>query len=325
MKCSTRFAAQIKLPLWLLALSFSPILGAPDPQPAAPATPVPAMPQSAPTEEPFSIVGVLKALESEDGGSVADLEFDSLVEFHKAEGDKTYASISVAFRPDQLESTGGGAIQPFARLSAMNEEALHYDFTEAQDFADSGIASTSGLKTYQTGYALPPGRYRLSIGVWSPDKQLAGGRTQIIIVPTFAGGGLELSSVTLASALERATDADPTVKQPFIWGSFKVVPHVDRSFPRQEPLRLYYQIYNAAADPGTGRPKLGITYTFFRKTNGKFQQAAPPQALPEQASQVALYELPLNGWPAGEFKVHIDVQDTVSQASLTEEVLFKLR
>ncbi len=59
--------------------------------------------------------------------------------------------------------------------------------------------------------------------------------------------------------------------------------------------------------------------------NGQFQQAAPPQALPEQASQVALYELPLNGWPAGEFKVRINVQDAVAQMSVTEEVLFNLR
>ncbi|MCZ6779431.1 MAG: hypothetical protein O7F16_10765 [Acidobacteria bacterium] len=325
MKCSTRFAAQINLPVWLLALAFSPVLGAPDPQTAPSTAPMPTSSQSAAAEEPFSIVGVLKTLESGDSEPFVDLEFDSLVEFHKAEGDKTYVSISIAFHPDQLESTGGGAIQPFARLSAMNAEALRYEFTEAQDFADSFTANTSGLKIYQTGYALPPGRYRLSTGAWSPNKELVGGRTQIIVVPAFAAGALELSSVTLAAALERATDTNPTVKQPFIWGSFKVVPHVEKSFPRQDPLRLYYQIYNAAADPETGRPKLGITYTFFRKMNDMFQQAAPPQTLPEQESQVALYELPLNGWPAGDFKVRIDVQDAVTQTSVTEEILFKLR
>ncbi len=324
MKFSARAAAQINPSLLLLVLAFNPVLGAPDSQPAPSTAPVPMIPQSAPTGESFSIVEVLKALESSNGETFADLDFDSLVEFHKTEGDKTYASISVAFRPNQLESTGG-AIRPFARLTGMNDQDLHYDFTTAQDFADSGIASTSGLRIYQTGYALPPGRYRLSTGVWSPDKKLVGGRTQMIVLPAFTAGGLEISSVTLASALERATDFDPTVKQPFIWGSFKVVPHVEKSFPRHDPLRLYYQIYNAAADPGTGQPKLGITYTFFRKMNGQFQQAAPPQALPEQASQVALYELPLNGWPAGEFKVRINVQDAVAQMSVTEEVLFNLR
>lgn len=323
MRCLKCFALLLVLSLWPVLPASAPALGAPEPlEPpqTAPAQATGGAPVADPVqpEPPSTIPEVLKALENGKTAPFSNIDFESLVEFHKAEGDKTYTSISIAFRD-------GVVLQPFARLSALTEDATRYDFTEGRDFADSGIANASGLRVFQTGYAVPPGRYRLSAGVWDAAQGVAGGRTEEVVVPAFEGSKLELSSVTLASALERAPAADPTIKQPFIWGSFKVVPRVETSFPRQEPLRLYYQIYNASADPDTGKPRLSITYTFFQKKNGKFQRAAPPQTLPEQASQVALYELPLSGWPVGEFKVRIDARDAVTQASTSEEVLFKLR
>ena len=84
-------------------------------------------------------------------------------------------------------------------------------------------------------------------------------------VPAFDGTKLALSSVTLASVLERATGADSTIKRPFIWGSFRVVPRVERSFPRQEPLRLYYQIYDAAPDPESALRKAYLKELAFLK------------------------------------------------------------
>ncbi|MEE9219193.1 MAG: hypothetical protein V3U98_09010 [Acidobacteriota bacterium] len=277
-------------------------------------------------ERPGTLVDVLKALRSGAASSFDDLPFQSLLEYHKAVGGQTYASISIGYNPGALRARAGTEAkpQPFAALYGLAEGALNYTFTETIDFADSGVSNASGLHVHQTGHALAPGRYRLVTGVWISEDALAGVRTEIVDIPAFTAPELTLSSVTLASALGSAPGADPTLKQPFIWGNFKVVPRIEPTITRQEPLQLYYQIYNAAHDPQSGKPRLDITYTFFQRKLGRFQQAAQ-QPFRGQTSEVALYELPLNAWPPGEFKLRIEVRDAIADTSVSRELRFDLR
>jgi hypothetical protein len=251
--------------------------------------------------------------------------FEGLLEFHKAEEGKTYASISLAYRPEEIRKIAGSDESPqlFALLRGKTSEALRFDFSLPTDFADGGT-NGSGFRVFQTGTAIDPGAYRLSMGVWLAGRSLAGGRGEDVVAPNFSSSSLELSSVTLASSFERTNSTVAGLKQPFVWGSYKVVPRVARDFPRKEPLRLYYQVYNAANDPASGKPRLDISYAFYLKRAGKFVQG-PQQQLKNQANLVSIYELPVESLPAGEWKVQIQVRDAVSNAITTRELLFDLR
>lgn len=305
----------------------SPVLGQqppppppPPPDPFAASAPAPPAPSA-----PADLAQALEALDQGRAGAFRDVPFEALLEFHKAEEGKTYASITIGYRQDEIRKIAGGDItpQPFALLRGTAPEAKRYDFTLPTDFADSGSGAPSGMRVLQTGSAVEPGAYRFSVGVWVAGKSLAGGWAEDVTVPDFTSS-LAMSSVTVAASLERAPAADPKLKHPFIWGSFKVVPRLTRTVPRQEPLRLYYQIYNAATDAASGKPKLDLTYTFFQKKNGRYLPA-PPQPVPNQSNQVAIYEMPLDDWPAGEFKIQVQVRDAISKATTSRELFFEVR
>ena len=320
------------LPVVLACLCLvSPAVAQQAPPPQDPFASPPAAPQSAPQPPaiPPAPADLAQALELLDRGAVvsfSEVPLEAMLEFHKAEEGKTYASISIGYRIEEIRKAAGGDVAPqlFALLRGTGPESSRYDFTLPIDFADSGVGSPAGMKVFQTGSAVDPGPYRFSVGLWIPGRNLAGGRAEDVVVPNFTSSALDLSSVTLAAKVERAAPASTGLKLPFIWGSFKVVPRLAHTLPRQEPLRLYYQIYNAAADPASGKPRLDITYTFYQKKNGKFLQAAQ-QPIKNQDNQVAIYELPVDGWPAGEFKVQVQVLDAVSKATASRELLFQLR
>jgi hypothetical protein len=297
-------------------------------QPAAP-PPMPTDPFAATqpaAPAPKSLEEALEALDQGRTGAFKNVPFEGIIEFHKAEEGKTYASITLGYGPEEIRKLAGGDEKPrlFALLRGTSPGAMRYDFTLPADFADSG-GTFGGLQIFQTGSAVDPGPYRLSFGVWLPGRLLAGGRAQDVTVPDFAVPSLDLSAITLAAAVERAPAQDAGLKHPFLWGNFKVVPRLLQAFPRQEPLRLYYQIYNASPDPKSGKPRLDVTYTFYLKKADKFIQAAPPQPIRNQESQVQIYELPVEGWPAGEFKAQVQVRDAVASATVSREVLFELR
>jgi hypothetical protein len=297
------------------------------PAPANPAPPAPATAPPAPAPEPpKSLDEALQALDQGRSASFREVPFEYVLEFHEAADKRTYASVTLGFHPEEIRKVAGGDIVPqmFVCLRGLAESAMRYDFVEPTDFAEGTPAGSSGMRVFQTGTALAPGPYRFSVGVWVPGRALAGGRSEQVVAPNFTSSAIELSSLTLAASVERAAGSESPFKRPFIWGNFKIIPRVLASFPRQEPLRLYYQIYNAAPDPTSGKPKLDITYTVYQKKNGKFLPA-PPQTIRNQSNQVAIYELPVDAWPAGEFKVQVQVRDAVSNAIASRELLFELR
>jgi hypothetical protein len=297
-------------------------------QPAAPpprpADPFAAARPSAPA--PQSLEEAVAALDQGRSAAFEEVPFEGIIEFHKAEEGKTYASITLGYDPEQVRRLAGDGETPrlFALLRGTSPDALRYDFTLPTDFADSG-GKFGGLRIFQTGSAVDPGPYRLSFGVWLASRRLAGGRAMDLTAPDFAAPALSLSTITLAAAVERALAQNAGLKHPFLWGNFKVVPHLVNRLPRQDPLRLYYQIYNASPDPKSGKPRLDITYTFYLKKADRFLQAAPPLPIRNQDSQVQIYELPVEKWPAGEFKAQVQVRDAVAGATVSREVTFELR
>jgi hypothetical protein len=320
-------------PLLVAALCLCPLLTPPGvaqqtaPAPASPALPAPATAPSAPAPEaPKSLDEALQALDQGRIASFKEVPFEYVLEFHEAADKRTYTSVTLGFHPEEIRKVAGGDVSPqmFVCLRGLAEGATRYDFTEPSDFAEGSSAGSSGMRVFQTGTALDPGPYRFSVGVWVPGRALAGGRSEQVVAPNFTSSTIELSSLTLAASVERAAGAASPFKRPFIWGNFKIIPRVLASFPRQEPLRLYYQIYNAAPEPASGKPKLDITYTFYQKKNGKFLPA-PPQTVRNQSNQVAIYEVPVDTWPAGEFKIQVQVRDSVSNAVASRELLFELR
>src|SRR5206468_5252398 len=86
---------------------------------------------------------------------------------------------------------------------------------------------------------------------------------EVVAVPDLRGDGLELSSVTLASRLERVVDGSAHgYATPFVLGNLRVLPRPDDVFRNGETFAFYFQIYDPAIDPIDGRPDLDVEYQF---------------------------------------------------------------
>ena len=101
----------------------------------------------------------------------------------------------------------------------------------------------------------------------------------------------------------------------------------------------YYQIYNAAPDPATGKPNLTLEYEFLlnqldkAKNEWKFVAVTKPQVVSNRSSQVEAFSFQLvkpvegkpgSGWVAGEYKLSMKVTDEVSKSTVTQLLPFSV-
>jgi len=147
-----------------------------------------------------------------------------------------------------------------------------------------------------------------------------------------------MSSVVLASDLKGPVtppDLGEGKRAPFYLGSFRFVPSLDGVFHQGSHLAWYYQIYNAAPDPATGKPNLTLEYDFLLKqldkadNQWKFLPVTKPQVKPNRSSQVEAFSFELvkpvegkSGWVAGEYQLSIKITDEVGKSTLTQPVPF---
>ncbi|HEX5044095.1 MAG TPA: GWxTD domain-containing protein [Candidatus Polarisedimenticolaceae bacterium] len=158
-----------------------------------------------------------------------------------------------------------------------------------------------------TGRAhLDPGVYELRFAV-----REAGGTLRVhsdrIDVPELERGALSASSVVPA---ERFGPVSPGNAN-FAVGSEEVVPRPGATFRRSEPLRLYFQLYGAAPDAATLRPRVDLRVQFSRVGRRLRRQGEPFVVRGASGASLGL-SLPVGNWPPGEYQARIDLHDRVS-------------
>ena len=168
------------------------------------------------------------------------------------------------------------------------------------------------------------GRYQLVLGVQDRVSKKFAAYRKDVEVPDYTTGALRLSSITLADVME-PTEYRPAPGKPFYLGKFKVVPKPDAQFRATDELNVYFQVYNPAADPATGKPKMDIEYRFrLKSADGTFTELGV-YSVKESAAQVQGYAVALQKWPAGEYQVTIVVRDLLAGTVAESSALFTLR
>jgi hypothetical protein len=188
---------------------------------------------------------------------------------------------------------------------------------------------------FQAGVGAHPGRYSLLAGIRDPATGKLGLQRQPFEVPGYSSASLQISTVILSSSL-RGPEAPPAAgegKVPaFYLGSFRIVPSLDNTFHQGSSLAWYYQIYNAANDPATGKPNLTLQYEFSLLQKGEYHPVTAPQVVKNRSSQVEAFSFQLvkptaaqKGWVEGDYKLLIKVSDEVSKNSAPPiEIPFKI-
>jgi len=269
------------------------------------------------------------------------LPFRTHRDFFASTGGDTFTVLTLGIRPGMLGTSAaplagqGDRLEVMARL--VGEGGLPtYDWTGAKGFREGDAPAADGVRLFQAGAPVRPGDYAAHYAVVDRENGKVYSYHESLRVPDFRDDRFALSSITLASRLERLDGGRPSgYTAPFVFGDLRVLPRADDAFHAGEDLAFYFQIHGAASDPIDGRPDLDITYRFFH-VGGAGAPADPasgaaaagsgplgqPIFLTGQRSQVQGYTLPLHDWPRGDFRLRVEVTDNLTGRQAAQEVDF---
>lgn len=261
-------------------------------------------------------------------------------DFFKAEDGSTSVLLTLGIRPESPQHAGSPSTtapqslpasratwKVYARLAG---ETGSYDLGDPDSFrtSDAG-ANAEGFRLYQGRISVPAGTYSVFFAVQDEATQEIHSLGDRLVVPDFTRQPFSLSGITLASRLEPIGEGE--ADSPFRIGSLLVIPKMEPVFPTGAEFAFYFQVYGARPDPGTGEARLDLSYQFFqasevRKTGEPgFSAVGKPLLLEDQAGLVHGYAFPLQGWPAGRFRLKVTVKDRTSGSATEAEADFTVR
>jgi GWxTD domain-containing protein len=168
---------------------------------------------------------------------------------------------------------------------------------------------------------LTPGDHQLRYALQDPSRDRLLVRSRTLRVPELGRVGFSASSVVPAEWFGPSRDDAFT---PFAVGSDQVIPRPGGAFYRGEPLRIYLQVYGATPDPESGTAKVDVRIRFERSTRYRMRTIGRPFSIRgAQGASVGL-ALPVGDWPAGDYRVIVDLRDRVSGARTFTEGTFRI-
>lgn len=263
------------------------------------------------------------------------IPFQVRTDFYQATKGDTFVVLTFAVA---RKDAGATPLVAFARLAPYASEMKPVTLAAASSFAAAEPENSdpnSAWLYFQAGVGAHPGRYSLLAGIRDPATGKLGLQRQPFEVPGYSSGSLQLSTVILSSSL-RGPEAPPATGDgrvpAYYLGSFRIVPSLDNTFHQGSSLAWYYQIYNAANDPATGKPNLTLQYEFSLLQKGEYHPVTAPQVVKNRSSQVEAFSFQLvkptaaqKGWVEGDYKLLIKVSDEVSKNSAPPiEIPFKV-
>ncbi len=147
-----------------------------------------------------------------------------------------------------------------------------------------------------------------------------------LVPPAFPADKLVLTPPILSGFIKQLTSI-PKVIPMFVLGDVWIRPNVTGLFFSNDPLGVYFQVYNAVLDQTTLRPSVKIAFQILK--DGKVVRSAVDakgESLESASSQrlVVIKGLPLNNLESGRYKLEIKVEDLVSQQTASAFADFRV-
>jgi len=171
-----------------------------------------------------------------------------------------------------------------------------------------GRAYLESGRTYAVRYAVKDG----------PHDEIVV-KSALLGVPDL-GRGFSASSIVPA---EQFGPAGPGAGM-FHVGSEEVVPKAGSVFRRSELLRLYLQVYDAALAEETSMPRVDVVFRFYRLVNGSRKRYGKPCSVRGAVGASMGLALPIGDWPAGPYRVVVELHDRVAEERTTTEGSFSI-
>ena len=237
-------------------------------------------------------------------------------DFYKVRRSSTRVVVTIALPKDQFRGAGGGFEAPDVTLSVALDDAKKGkavgSFSAPMRLVGGESPVMERPLVLQGAFMIEPGMYKVVFNILDRKSHRGVTRAETIEAPEF-GRGLALSSIALGR--QRG--------EPLAAGGAALIPEPDTAFREGETILFAYEVYNAE-HKGGAKPNLDVTYEFFVETEEGQRQAAKPVILRHQTSDSLGYSLPLSGWPAGVFRVRVQVTDNRTGARARGEGRFRV-
>ena len=158
-----------------------------------------------------------------------------------------------------------------------------------------------------------------------------------VTIPDLWNDDLQTSSVILTQSVRQLTQApseDELARSPYMVGANLVEPRLNGDFTRQDLLGFVFAIYNTGHR--RGMPDITVAYEFYTRTDGGEEffnrtdprvfndQTLPPGFDVRQFQLMDGLDIPLGGFPAGDYRLEIKVTDNREDEEVTQNLLFSV-
>ena len=227
--------------------------------------------------------------------------------------DRYYVPISVAV-PGSAVPPAGGQDKLTLDVAGLIRDERNVPVGRIRDTmtvppAAGGLAARQVL--YQTGVALPPGRFSLKIVVRENSTGQMGSFESRIVVPELKQAPVKVSSVVLGTQLERATGRKTA--SPLVRDGLELLPNLTHIVSRAQKLYFYYEVYDPGQDAGA--PQLRTSLAFYRGRVKVFETPVVERTQVDAADRRAAifqFEVPAGSLTPGFYTCQINIIDEVA-------------
>lgn len=280
----------------------------------------------------------------------------------KAQDNKQYLPFSVTMDPSKVtgnkvslywrvvaRSAAPAPAEPSQKSERRDDKkdarpAYAYEDLNSVTLPSGNAASLRLSRSFTVG----PGDYDVFVVVKEPTPERAPRNAppqkvslikQPMTVPNLWNDELSTSSVIVAERIDplpAPLTPQQQAERPYALGSMEIVPATGSAFPKSAELSTFLLIYNARTD-SANKPDVSVEYNFYAKQAGaeKFFNKTNPQnlnaqTLPPEFDFAAGHQLqsgqavPLQSFPAGEYRLEIKVIDKIANKSVTRDVNFSV-
>ncbi len=210
-------------------------------------------------------------------------------------------------------------------------------------FADVPTPGSGEPMRISRAFALDPGDYDVYIALQERGTT-AGARTSVlqqpISVPDFFAETLSMSSVMQIERMgvrPAPLTATALLERPYTLGTMEIVPAWRSTYTTSDTLSILFIIYGPSNAADTNRPNVTVDYDFYRTSDGSatFFNSTPRMTFNAETlpvgfdlalghQLVAERSVPLQAFPAGNYRIDITIFDRVSGRSLGRQVSFSV-
>ena len=237
--------------------------------------------------------------------------------FFRLSDDRFYVPVSVAV-PGSEVPFQSSASQDRATIDIIGlvRDAQQRPVGRVRDTVKLAVQPAQEVKRktvqYETGFTLPPGRYRLKMVLRENQSGAIGSYESDVVVPDLRKQPVKLSSVVLGTQTQAVSQRNSI--SPLAQNGTMLVPSLTHVVSTTQPIYFYYEVYEPAVVQA-GSPKLLTSLTFFRGRTKVYETPLVEVTrldAPDRKAAIFQYAVPASALKPGVYTCQITVVDDVA-------------